>query len=271
MRCIMTAPFLAATLVEPLEPGHYRSRYEAAWYQGRGAYGGVVAGQVLRALEHHLNDPKRPVRSFTVHFCSPAAEGVAELHTRIERAGKLVTHATARVESGGAVVAVATATFGATRGGAPEYMEFAMPKVPAPGTLEPIPDDTPMPDFCRFFEYRYCVGSPPYSGASEAEVGGWLRPRVPTALDSTLCVGLMDAYPPSVLSRMDGFRAAASVDFSVQFFQTFPVAGIAPDAHYLRTGRSRQAAQGYTEETQLLWAQDGTLLAQCRQLVAVLG
>lgn len=267
----MTAAFLAATLVEPMEPGHYRSRYEAAWYQGRGAYGGVVAGQVLRALEHHLNDARRPVRSLTVHFCSPAVEGVADVHTRIERAGKLVTHATARVEGSGGVVAVATATFGAARGGAPGYQEFVMPEVPAPETLTPVSEDAPMPDFCRFFEYHFCVGPAPYSGGDVAEVGGWLRPRDPTVLDAPLCVGLMDAYPPSVLSRMDGFRAAASVDFSVQFFQTFPVAGLAPDARYLRTGRSRHASDGYTEESQLLWTQDGTLLAQCRQLVAVLG
>ncbi|RKG94518.1 thioesterase family protein [Corallococcus sp. CA053C] len=267
----MTAAFLAATLVEPLAPGHYRSRYEAAWYQGRGAYGGVVAGQVMRALEHHLGDARRPVRSLTVHFCSPAAEGVADVHTRIERAGKLVTHATARVESAGVVVAVATATFGAARGGAPGYLDFVMPEVPAPETLTPVDADAPMPDFCRFFEYRYCVGSPPYSGAAVAEVGGWLRPRDATVLDAALCVGLMDAYPPSVLSRMDGFRAAATVDFTVQFFQTFPLAGSALDMHYLRTGRSRQAAEGYTEESQLLWTRDGTLLAQCRQLIAVLG
>jgi acyl-CoA thioesterase len=271
MRCIMTAAFLVATVVEPLETGHYRSRYDAAWYQGKGAYGGVVAGQALRAMEHHVGDAKRSVRSLTVHFCSPAVEGVADVYTRIERAGKLVTHATARVEGAGGVVAVATATFGAARNGAPEYSEFVMPSVPAPGDVGRVPDDAPMPDFCRFFEYRFCVGSAPYSGSEVAEVGGWLRPREPTALDAALCVGLMDAYPPSVLARVDGFRPAASVDFSVQFFQSFPLTRIAPDAQYLRTGRSRQALEGYTEESQLLWAQDGTLLAQCRQLVAVLG
>ncbi|MBU8898812.1 thioesterase family protein [Corallococcus sp. H22C18031201] len=267
----MTAAFLAATLVEPLNPGHYLARYTTPWYQGKGAYGGVVAGQVLRAMEHHVADAGRPVRSFTAHFCSPAVEGPAEIHTRLERAGKLVTHATARAENAAGVVCVATATFGGTRSGAVTYDEWVMPQVPPPSEVGMVPDDAPMPDFCRFFEYRYCVGAAPYSGADTAEVGGWLRPREPLTLDAALLVGLMDAYPPSVLSRVEGFRPAASVDFTVHFFHSLPREGLRPDMHYLRVGRSRQASEGYSEEFQQLWTEDGLLLAQCRQLVAVLG
>ncbi|QSQ11261.1 acyl-CoA thioesterase [Myxococcus landrumensis] len=267
----MTAAFLAASTPEPLEPHRYLIRFTAPWYQGRGAYGGIVAGTAMRALEHTLGDAARPVRSFTMHFCSPAVEGDAHVVTRIERAGKLVTHATVRVENESGVVALGSATFGAARGGAIEYQEMTPPPVPRPHEVPMIPDDVPMPDFCRFFEYRYCLGSAPYSGADIAETGGWLRPRDPTVLDAPLCVGLMDAYPPSVLSRVDGFRPAATVDFTIHFFHAFPMPGLAPDAQFLRTGRSRQAGQGYAEDFQQLWTEDGVLLAQCRQLFAVMG
>lgn len=267
----MTAAFLAATTPELLSPGRYGIRFTRPWYQWRGAYGGVVAGAALRALEHHLGDAGRPVRSFTAHFCSPAVEGDAQVLTRIERAGKLVTHATVRVENASGVVCVGSATFGASRGGEVEYLEFPRPELPPPHEVPAVPDDVPVPDFCRFFELRYALGAAPFSGADVAETGGWLRPREPLVLDAPLCVGLMDVYPPSVLSRLDTFKPAASVDLTMHFFHSLPRPGLREDAYFLRTGRSRQAAEGYSDDYQQLWTEDGELLAQCRQLVAVLG
>ncbi|MCY1017222.1 acyl-CoA thioesterase [Pyxidicoccus sp. MSG2] len=267
----MTAAFLAATSPEPLAPGRYRIHFTAPWYQGRGAFGGVVAGAALRALEHHVGAAGRPVRSFTAHFCAPAVEGEAEIQTRIERAGKLVTHATARVENASGVVCVASATFGAARGGTMEYFEVPRPEVPPPHDVPVVPDDVPMPTFCKFFEYRFCLGGAPYSGGPVAETGGWIRPREHLLLDAPLCVGLMDAYPPSALTRVDGFQAAATVDLRVDFFHALPRPGLREDAHFLRTGRSRHAAGGYAEDSQQLWTEDGQLLAQCHQLFALLG
>ncbi len=267
----MTAAFLAATTPELVSPGRYRARFTQPWYQGKGAYGGVVAGVALRALEHHVGAAERPVRSLTAHFCAPAVEGEAEVLTRIERAGRLVTHATARVENAAGVVCVASATFGAARGGTMEYFELTRPEVPSPHEVPVVPDDVPMPTFCRFFEYRFCLGGAPYSGGQVAETGGWIRPREPLPLDAPLCVGLMDAYPPSVLTRVDGFQAAATVDFRMDFFHALPRPGLREDAHILRTGRSRQAAEGYAEDSQQLWTEGGELLAQCHQLFALLG
>lgn len=268
----MSPPFLAATHVTPLGEGRYRSRFEAPWYQGRGAYGGVVAGQLLRAMEHTVAEAGRPVRSFTVHFCAPATEGEAEVRVRMERAGKLVSHLTARVENAAGVVAVASATFGIPRAVGPVYQEARRPEVPPAEAVEPVPEGVPMPTFCQFFEYRFCVGAPPYSGADEARTGGWLRPRGEAlVLDAALCVGLLDAYPPSVLARVDGVRPAASVDFTVHFFHALPRPGERAGAHYLRTGASRWAGEGFSEDLQELWSEDGVLLAQCRQCVAVLG
>jgi acyl-CoA thioesterase len=189
----------------------------------------------------------------------------------LERVGKLVAYVTARVEGAGGVIALASATFGAARARAPEYVDVKPPEVPPPHEVQPVPEDVPMPTFCQFFEYRYCLGAAPYSGAQVAEVGGWVRPRVPEALDAPLCVGLMDAYPPAVLSTVEGPRPAASVDFTLDFFHTLPRPGTRADAHYLRTGRSRVSAEGFADDHQELWTEDGVLLAQCRQLVAVLG
>ncbi|HLL02519.1 MAG TPA: thioesterase family protein [Myxococcaceae bacterium] len=267
----MTAPFLTATAVTPLGEGRFRSRFEAPWYQGRGAFGGVVAAQLLRAMEHEVADPRRPVRSFTVHFCAPAVEGEAQVQARIERTGKVVSYATARTENAAGVVAVASATFGGARAGTPSYFDMKPPEVPRPETVNVVPEDVPMPTFCQFFEYRFCVGSVPYSG-EEPRTGGWIRPKGPAlVLDAPLCVGLMDSYPPSVLATVDFTKAAASVDLTIHFLHALPRPGEQAGAQYLRTGHSRWAGEGFSEDYQELWTEDGTLLAQCRQLVAVLG
>jgi acyl-CoA thioesterase len=267
----MTAPFLAATHVTPLGEGRYRSRFDAPWYQGRGAYGGVVAGQILRAMEQLVADPSRPLRSFTVHFCAPATEGEAEVRVRIERSGKIVTHATARTENAAGVVAVATATFGTPRPTTPRYLDAKRPVAPLPSEVGVVPEDVPMPTFCQFFEYRFCVGSVPYS-ASEPRLGGWIRPKGdPLPLDTALCVGLLDAYPPSILGSLSEPRPVASVDFTVHFFQALPRPDDRPGAHYLRTGVSRWAGEGFAEDLQELWTEEGEMIAQCRQCIAVLG
>jgi acyl-CoA thioesterase len=267
----MTAPFLAATRITPLGEGLFRGRFDAPWYQGRGAFGGVVAGQLLRAMEHLVADPARPVRSLTVHFCAPATEGEAEVRGRIERSGKLITHATARIENATGVVAVASATFGISRPTSAVYVDAKRPEVPAPHQVGLVPEDAPMPTFCQFFEYRFCVGSAPYSGGAP-RTGGWIRPKgEPLTLDAALCVALLDAYPPSVLSAMEEVRPVASVDFTVHFFHALPRPGDRPGANYLRTGASRWAGEGFAEDFQELWTEEGELLAQCRQCIAVLG
>jgi hypothetical protein len=65
------------------------------------------------------------------------------------------------------------------------------------------------------------------------------------------------------------------VDFTVQFFSSFLEARRAhSDARssepHLVAIRSRWADDGYTEELRELWSPAGVLLAQCRQLIALM-
>jgi acyl-CoA thioesterase len=50
----------------------------------------------------------------------------------------------------------------------------------------------------------------------------------------------------------------------------FGTADVRSDEHYLVDIRSRWADDGYTEEVRDLWSPRGVLLAQCRQLIALL-
>jgi acyl-CoA thioesterase len=262
------SPFVTATTWNALGEGRYQGHIRSEWFQGRGAFGGMLGGALLRSMMRELNDPARAPRSLTVHFCAPVTEGEASLAVRTERAGRQVTHLSARLEQAGQVACLASATFATSRETPLVYTDARPPRVPPPDDVPSTPSEL-LPTFAAHFEYRWCLGAVPFSGAAEARVGGWIRPRVPAPLDAPLVVGLLDAFPPASLARVEGFCNGATMDFTAHFYTPLPLAHAAPDAFYLRTGHSRHAAHGYADDLAELWSQDGQLLAQLRQMAAV--
>jgi acyl-CoA thioesterase len=260
--------FLDATTWSALGEGRYQGTVHTSWYQGRGAFGGVLAGAVLRSMMRELNDAARSPRSFTVHFSAPVTEGEVLLTVRTERAGRQVTHLTARLEQQGQVACVASATFAVSRQTSLVYQQVKVPEAPPAADVPSVPEDAPLPAFGRHFEFRWFAGVP-FSGAAEARMGGWIRPRVPTSLDAPLAVALLDAFPPSPSARVEGFCNLATMDLTVHFYAPLPPQGASPEAFWLRTAHSRQASEGYADDLAELWDAEGRLLAQCRQMVAV--
>ncbi|PTL77108.1 acyl-CoA thioesterase II [Vitiosangium sp. GDMCC 1.1324] len=263
-----SSPFVTATTWSPLGEGRYLSHIRPEWFQGRGAFGGMLGGSLLRSMMRELNEPARAPRSLTVHFCAPVTEGEATLSVRLERAGRQVTHLSARVEQAGQVACLASATFALSRDTPLVYTDAKPPRAPPPSDVRPMSSEM-LPTFAAHFDYRWCVGAVPFSGAKEARLGGWIRPRVPTPLDAPLVVGLLDSYPPAALTRVEGFCNGATVDYTAHFYAPLPLASASPEAFYLRTGLSRHAAEGYADDLAELWSEDGQLIAQLRQVAAV--
>lgn len=267
------APFSAVTRPTLLE---LRGRaavtsfeVDATWFQGKGAYGGVLAAAMLESMALVVDDARRKPRGLHVNFCAPVPAGVHVVEVRLERMGALVCHMSARALALGEVIGMATATFGAARVGGLSFDSGPAPAVP-PLEAAPVLESPAMPAFCQHFEYRPCLGHLPWSGAEEAWFGGWIRPRVATPLSPGLVVGLLDAFPPAVLARADAPRPAASVELTVRFAAPVPAAAVSPDGRALLDTRSRFCLDGYAEESTDLWSEDGSLLAQCHQVVALL-
>lgn len=265
--------FKEATSWARTDAGVYTGVIDPSWYQGRGAFGGLLGGAILRGLMRTVEAPARIPRSLTVHFCAPAVAGPLELHTRVERTGSSVTHASARLLQQGEPVCLATATFAQARKTGLRYADARMPDVAPAHDVPPVPSDLPMfPVFARnHFEYRFAGTSVPYSSSPEARLDVWLQPRAREIVDAPMAVGLLDAPPPAVLARLDRVQAAATVDLTIHFFHALPLPDDDGTRHHLVAMRSRQGADGYTEQLAELWTADGTLIAQCRQLVALLG
>lgn len=264
----MTHPFVEAYTWQPEAPGRWKGGFTRPWFQGRGAYGGLVAAVLLRGMTEVVGDALRAVRTLTVHFCAPAVEGESTLHAERVRAGFTVSHATARIVQGEQTVALASATFAAGRHDATAYCDLVAPSLPAPAEVAPVPDGVGMPAFADFFEFRFAPEAVPFASSEVARLAGYIRPRAPLQLDPMLTVGLIDAFPPAAFARLDGPRGAASVDFRVQFFSP---SDAADDTAWALDLRSRWARDGLTDETATLWSPSGRLIARCDQLIALLG
>lgn len=242
---------------------------DPAWYQGRGAFGGIMTALLLREMQAKVADAERMPRSITVHFCGPATEGPIEVKTEVVRSGSRVSHATARVVRGDDTMTLATASFTKPRPG-PSYSRAEMPKVAPSSECPDVPRGIPViPAFFDHVDARFCGEHMPFSGGSVPEVNAWVRMHEPQPVDAAVVACMLDILPPAITSTFAGPRAVASVEFNVQLFSP-PDPSADPSAFYLCSIRSRWAGEGYTEELRDLWTEQGVLLAQCRQLLALL-
>lgn len=247
---------------------------DPSWNQGRGAFGGLVAAMLLRAMEGEVADPARAPRSLHVHFAAPAT-GPCAVRASVVRAGNRVTHARAELrplEAGGAIASFASASFCRSREGAVRYRRATPPAVPGAETAQPFPPGLPgVPAFLDHFDLRFVGDSKPFGARATPFVAAWARLREPPAVfDAALAALYLDILPPAVSATFDAPRPLASVDFTVQLFERFPRPDVAPDGHLLVAISSTWADDGYTEEIRDLWTPSGVLLGSCRQLIALL-
>jgi acyl-CoA thioesterase len=256
----------------PLGGGAYEVRVDRGWWVVRGPNGGYIAALLVRALEQAVADPARVLRSFTVHYLRPPAEGAARIEVRIERTGRSVTTASARLLQAGQLQALALAAFAVPRA-SPE-LHHALPPEVAPPEACPPRDGSPIPIHERY-EQRFAIGPLPFTGprTREARTGGWLRLTEPRPLDAALLVAYADAWPPSLFacSELPGMAGGIpTVDLTVHVRTPLPVPGLAPDEPVLVSFRTREVSQGVLEEDGEIWSRDGRLLAHSRQLAILL-
>ena len=271
-----------STSLEKLSPSLWKGRIDPSWHQGRGAFGGLAAALLLSAMEEEVADPERTPRSFTISFCAPCA-GDFELRTELVRKGSRVAHANARIVSAstGDVMTMATASFCRARNDSISYATAVMPRVGSATEHRDFPRGVPgIPKFFDQIDARFCGEQAPrapyplpFSGAKEARVAAWLRmrPELDLEVDASIAAMLLDILPPAVAATFDMPRPLASVSFTVDFFSPLPLRPTpSRDAFYLVSITSRWPSEGYTEELRDLWTEGGVLLAQWRQLIALL-
>ena len=97
------------------------------------------------------------------------------------------------------------------------------------------------------------------------------RPPIPVTRRAVIAA-YADSFPPAIFSlAREGEieRGVPTIDLTIHFRETLPLAGAAPDEFSLAIFRSRRANEGFIEEDGEIWSRNGVLLAQSRQFALV--
>lgn len=268
----VTAPsFVAASAVLRAGPGRFAVEVDPTWLQGRGAFGGLVAAWLVRAMEAELGDAERPLRLFSCELCAPARPGPAEVHVRMLRAGLNVTYLEAELRRRDRLLARASGIFGRAGPTVGDRAPALAPTVPPAADVPPWSPPLTLPIYCQHVGHARCLGGEVLSGpAAEAAIGGWTWFREPAPDDAASRVALLDAWPPAHFVRLTTPRAVGTISMSCHLVWQ-PGAAVAPGTPLLVTARSDVTHEGYSEERGQLWGPSGQLLGTSHQVVALLG
>jgi len=256
--------FGRAIAAEPRGDGRYAAIVHDGWSTPRGPNGGYLAALVLRALADELADPAKHPRSLTCHYLRAPANGPLDLEVRLERSGRAVSTLSARASQNGEPCLLALAAFAVDLDSATDYARLAPPDVPPAEAIEPTAYHPALPPIAAKMEARPAIGAKPFSGADEAVSGGWLRLRDDYPSDAFAVAQYADAWVPAPFVLLDGPTGAPTIDLTIHFRRALPYGD--PRAPLLLQATSTTSASGYFEEDVAIWAPDGTLLAQSRQL-----
>jgi len=243
------------------------------WRAGRGPHGGYLAAMLLRALVEAVEDPGRAPRSLTIHYLRAPEPGPVTITTVLERAGRSLSTLTARLEQDGRLMAIALSAF-SVPWSAPEVSEIEMPRVAGPD-----PERNPgtlikhgAPPFARHIVLQPRIGGMPFAGSQQRmELGGWLGLAEPRPIDALALAFFSDALIPAPFMLTAEPNPAPTIDLTVHFRTAMPrVANPDPNELCLARIRGGVIYEGFFEEDGVIWAADGTVLAQSRQLALLL-
>ena len=246
------------------------------WRAGRGPHGGYLAAMILRALSETVAEPARAPRSLTIHFPRAPEPGPVTIRTVLERRGRSLSTLSARMEQDGSVRALALAAFSVPWLG-PEHAELAMPDV-AGADLDRARHQRPhhpqAPPISRMIRVQPRFGGRPLSGEEQPmELGGWVELAEGRPIDALALAFFADALMPAPFMRLSEPNPVPTVDLTIHFRVSLPRAGDPADLERRCLVRVRAGAiqEGFFDEDTVIWAPDGTLLAQSRQLGLFVG
>ncbi|MFM2437911.1 MAG: hypothetical protein RLZ55_728, partial [Actinomycetota bacterium] len=148
----------------------------AGWRQGRGAWGGLVAGQVMTAASADLPDERLAARSLWIAMLGPVLAGDVRCEVRDLRRGRAtLAREVTLSNSDGELLTRGVVVFGVPR--TDSEVADAAPGAPNP---KPAPDAVrmslpvpPAPEFISRMAFAPVDGFP-FSGAARLLTTGWI-------------------------------------------------------------------------------------------------
>lgn len=229
------------------------------WGQGRATFGGLVAA-AMASLGSALTD--RPLRTLQLQLLRPLHAGVVHARRQVLREGRNTTVVRVELVQDDALVTTGLLTFLAARAGTTDVEGPQPPAYPRDRHF-PIPYMKGiMPEFMQHLEMSFLEGGPPFSGAPEPRIGGFvgLRGDIDDGSVEAL-VGLLDAFPSPTMSVLTKPAVSSTATWTVHL--------LAPPEKGLHTYRYETLAArgGASTTTGHVWAPSGALVAFTEQTV----
>jgi acyl-CoA thioesterase len=266
----MDTEFDRDTAVRREADGRYSADIVPGWRAGRGPHGGYLAAIILRALIETVDDPRRAPRSLTIHYAAAPEPGQpVQIATAIERHGRSLSTLSARMTQAGKLTSLALAAFSVPwRSSGSD--ELPMPELPGPDAQR---HSTPglfkgAPEFTRHLVLQPRVGAIPFAGSgAPMRVGGWTGlPDEHRPVDAPALALFADAWFPPSFIALDAPAVSPTVDLTVHFRKSIADCDCDPATLCLGIFETRLLHEGLFEEDGVIWALDGSVLAQSRQL-----
>jgi acyl-CoA thioesterase len=243
------------------------------WRAGRGPHGGYLAAMLLRALVESVADDTRAPRSLTIHYARAPEPGPVRISTVLEREGRSLSTLSARMHQGQELIALVLSAFSLPWGG-PEIDDGLMPEVAPP---DPSREGVKLiehggPEFAKRIVLQPRMEGRPFADTGQPmEILGWIGLAEPRPIDALSLAFFSDALIPAPFMRLTEFAAVPTIDLTVHFRAHMPRKPD-PDPRELCLARAQTELihDGFFVEDGAIWAPDGALLAQSRQLAIVI-
>lgn len=266
--------FALATAITPLGDGRYGCHLDARWSALAGINGGVLMAILVRAITAEVG-AGRGLRTLHVQFLRPPKATDAEVHVEVVRSGARATNARVQIHQGDRLILEGLAT--CMTGGLRELARWQPepPRVPAADDADaPVMDDPRMPAIADRLTYLPRIGPAPLSGTplapgEPARTGGYLQLKGEQRVDAAVLALFCDAWWPAALGPIDTLAFNPTIDLTFHVRAALPPEGLDPQPILLDV-RTAASMEGLVEEDATLYAADGTLLAQSRQLAITL-
>lgn len=268
----MTA-FDDATRLNPQSAGRYTWHVPDGWQQGRGAWGGLVTGAVVRAVVAHEPDATRTLRTVSVHMSGPVVVGPSTVDVAPVRIGSNMSTWSATISDADGETSVHAIVI-TSRPRVPElqheiksWPHASAPPLPAATTVPSIPTSAPgSPAFLTHLDIKMVEGMP--YGQGEARCSGYVRFADQGPWSDVDLLSIADAWWPTAWAKITEPRPAATVSYAAHLLED--PRSLEPGSPLAFESFMSGAHEGFTTETRRLWSLDGRLLVENHQSIALI-
>jgi len=254
----------------PLGDGRFRTSTPRDWLASSRSPGGLIGAQLFAGLQAMVPDSSFRPRSFTIHLLRAPETREYEVQVEVLRTGRTYMSLSGRIVQGNKLIATALGGFGTDRL-SPDFDEEPMPAVELPSS---DPNDfSYIPEFAFPFGRNVVVqdrlGPEPFSAPDgPMERVGWAGFAESRPVDAPGLIMIGDVGMMGWWVRLDRMHTTATLDHTTHFRANLD--SESTSGMVLMRSKTRLVRSGYLDWDVDIWAQDGTLLCQSRQLLVIL-